>query len=363
MARRLSALISAALLLSFLIAAAPASADNKKKDLEKEAKAAEKAGDTEKAGSLFCELIQIDTKNKNAKKKCDDYTQRLQAAQDTKDAQTMATGKAALADHRFQEAINAFKSVTAARYKDEAARYLSKDIPDAQKAFAADQAARKQREEEARNADRFKKGSVAYQQNDFDTAKLQLSQVAGANAAEAKRILQNIDDYKSGFDQGFKFEKAGKQKQAVDAYRKILKIKADGPWEVSKKVAKLEKEMRAAAAAAAEKAAAEKPAAPLSADDNKLAEAISGFYRGEYQQSQDKLASYSGDGPRKALALFYLGACELSQYLLAAGDPPKDLYDKAVEHFRAARKTVPAFAPPEQYISPRVMKVFSEAGS
>jgi hypothetical protein len=365
MARRSSALISAALLLNLIVAAAaPAAADNKKKDLEKEAKAAEKAGDADKAGALYCELVEVDKKSKTAKAKCDEFKQRTQAAQDAKDTQAMTAGKAALADHRFQDAINAFKSVTAARYKDEAARYLSKDIPDAQKAYAADQAARKQREEAARDAEHFKKGNDAYQQNDFDTAKAQLSQVTGANAAEAKRLLQNIDDYKSGFDQGFKFEKAGKQKQAADAYRRILKIKPDGPWDVSKKLAKLDKDLKAAAAtAAAEKAASEKPAAPLSTDDSNLAEAISGFYRGEYQQSQAKLASYAGDGPRKALALFYLGACELSQYYLAAGEPPKDLYDRAVEHFRAARKTAPSFAPPVQYISPRVMKVFSEAGS
>jgi len=359
MARKSSALISAALLLSLLVASDPfAAAENKKKDLEKEAKAAEKAGDADKAGSIFCELLQIDTKNKNAKKKCEEYNQRMQAAQDSKDGQAMASGKAALANHNFQDAINAFKSVTTARYKDEAARYLTKDIPAAQKAFAAEQATRKQHEEEARNAEHFKKGKDAYQQNDFDTAKAQLSQVTGANAAEAKRIVQNIDDYKAGFDQGFKFETGRRYKQAADAYRKILKIKPDGPWEVNKKLAKLDKDMKAAAAAAAEKAALEKQ------EDKDLADAISGYYHGDYQQSQAKLANYSGDGPRKALALFYLGACELSQYLLAdPGNPPKSLYDKAVEHFRAARKTAPAFAPPTQYISPRVMKVYTEAGS
>ena len=365
MARKSSALISCALLLGLGLAAEqPAHAANKKKELAKQAAAAEQNGDLDQAGALYCELLQVDKKNKTAKAKCDEYTQRNQAL-DAKDTQAMAAGKSALAEHRFQDAIAAFKSVTSKRYKDEASRYLSKEIPEAQKAFAAEQAQRQQRqqrEEEAHNADRLKQGTEAYQQNDFDGAKALLLRVTGPNAAEAKRLLQNIDQYTAGFNEGFKLEKAGKTKQAAERYRQILKIKADGPWEVGKKLAHLQQEAKAAAAAAAQPAAGGQ--AGLSAEDSALADAISGYYRGEYQQSGSKLASYAGDGPKKALALFYLGACELSQYFLATpANSPKELYERAVEHFRAARKAAPSFAPPVQYISPRVLKIYIEAGS
>ncbi|MGZ4826254.1 MAG: hypothetical protein ACXVY9_02740 [Terriglobales bacterium] len=361
MARKSSALISCALLLGLGLAAEqPAHAANKKKELAKQAAEAEQNGDLDQAGALYCELLQVDKKNKTAKAKCDEYTQRNQAL-DAKDTQAMAAGKSALGEHRFQDAIAAFKSVTSKRYKDEASRYLSKDIPEAQKAFAAEQAQRQQREEEAHNADRLKQGTEAYQKNDFDGAKAVLLRVTGPNAAEAKRLLQNIDQYTAGFNEGFKLEKAGKTKQASERYRQILKIKADGPWEVGKKLAHLQQEAKAAAAAAAQPAASQ---AGLTAEESALADAISGYYRGEYQQAGSKLASYAGDGPKKALALFYLGACELSQYFLATpANSPKELYERAVEHFRAAHKAAPSFAPPVQYISPRVLKIYNEAGS
>jgi hypothetical protein len=364
MARKSSALISCALLLGFGLAAEqPAHAANKKKELAKQAAEAEQGGDLDQAGALYCELLQVDKKNKTAKAKCDEYTQRNQAL-DAKDTQAMAAGKSALAEHRFQDAIAAFKTVTSKRYKDEASRYLTKDIPEAQKAFVAEQAQRQQREEEAHNADRLKRGTEAYQKNDFDGAKAVLLRVTGPNAAEAKRLLQNMDQYTAGFTEGFKLEKAGKTKQAAERYRQILKIKADGPWEVGKKLAHLQQEAKAAAAAAATEQPPAGGQAGLSADDSALAEAISGYYRGEYQESGSKLASYAGDGPKKALALFYLGACELSQYFLAApANSPKELYDRALEHFRASRKAAPSFAPPVQYISPRVLKIYNEAGS
>ena len=90
----------------------------------------------------------------------------------------MAAGKAALAEHRFPDAIRAFQSVITKRYHDEAAHYLTSTIPEAQKAFAAEQQAR-QRQDEARNAENLKKGTEAYQRNDFDTAKSLLPRVTG----------------------------------------------------------------------------------------------------------------------------------------------------------------------------------------
>jgi hypothetical protein len=359
MPRKSSVLISELLLLGLLVGAVPAHAANKKKDLAKQAKAAEERGDFEQAESLYCELQQEDKKSKSAKAKCEELTQRNQPLR-ARDADAMAVGKAALADHRFQDAITAFQSVTTKRYHDEAARYLTSTIPDAQKAFAAEQQAH-QREADARNADNLKKGTEAYQRNDFDTAKLLLTKVAGPYAAAAQRILQDIGNYTTGFEEAFKLEKAGKYKQAAERYQQILKIKADGPWEVGRKLAHVQQQLRATAARPSQPNSG---AAVLSSEDLALAEAIAGFYRGEFQESANKLASYSGDGRKKALAIFYLGACELSMHFLApAGDASKDMYDHAVEHFRAARQIVPTFTPPEQYVSPRILKVFHESTS
>jgi hypothetical protein len=358
MRRKSSALISGVLLVGLLVGAIPAHAANKKKELAKQAKAAEESGDFEQAEQLYCELLQEDKKSKSAKEKCEEYTQRNQPLR-AKDADAMTAGKAALAEHRFPDAIRAFQSVTGKHYKEEASHYLTSVIPDAQKAFAAEQQAKK-REEEARNADTLKKGMEAYQHNDFDVAKSLLAKVAGPNATAAQHTLQDIGNYTTGYAEAFKLEKAGKYKQALERYRALLKIKADGPWEISQKAARVQQLLKSAAEAKAQAAAAP----VLSPEDTGLAQGVHSFYRGEFQEAARKLATYSGDGPKKALAVFYLGACELSLYYLAPSDKaPKEMYERAVEHFRSARQLAPKFAPPEQYVSPRILKVFKETGS
>jgi hypothetical protein len=363
MPRKSSILISAVLLLGFgLLGGAPpayaASSKKGKKELAKQALAAEQSGDFEQAETAYCQLVQEDKKNKTAKAKCEEYIQRNQQLH-AKDANAMAAGKSALAEHRFQDAVRAFQTVTSKRFHDEASRYLTTVIPEAQKAFAAEQQAR-QREEEARNADNFKRGTEAYQHNDFDTAKTLLTPVTGPNSVTARRVLQDIDHYTAGFEEAFQLEKAGKYKQAAERYRQILKIKADGPWEVGRKLAHIQQQLKAAAPPPAQPDSA--AAAVLSPEDRGLAQAIEDFYRGEFQRAAGKLASYSGDGPRKALAMFYLGACELSlSFLAPSGNPAKELHARAVEHFRAARQILPTFTPPEQYVSPRMLKVFNES--
>lgn len=360
MPRKSSVLISGVLLLGLglLADAHPAYAANKKKELAKQALAAEESGDFEQAETAYCELLKEDKKNKTAKAKCEEYTQRNQQLH-TKDADAMAAGKSALAEHRFQDAIHAFQTVTSKRFHDEASRYLTTVIPEAQKVFVAEQQA-SQREEEARNADNFKRGTEAYQRNDFDAAKALLTRVTGPNSVPARRVLQDIDQYTAEFEEAFKLEKAGKYKQAAERYRQVLKIKADGPWEAGRKLAQIQQQLKAAAPPPAQPGSAATEV--LSPEDRGLAQAIEDFYSGEFQQAADKLASYSGDGPKKALAMFYLGACELSVYYLApAGNAPKEVYERAVEHFRAARQIVPTFTPPQQYVSPRMLKVFSES--
>jgi hypothetical protein len=144
--------------------------------------------------------------------------------------------------------------------------------------------------------------------------------------------------------------KAGKNKQAIASYNKALSIKPDGPWDLKTKVAQLEQSSKPSGTA------------KLSPDDEALIGAINDFYNGDFTSAAGKLAQYNGNGPRKALALFYQGAAELSaSFLMSDQDTDKKLYNSALEHFHAARQQAPGFKSPEAYISPRVLKVFVEA--
>lgn len=354
MLRRSSVLINGALLLSFVLAQVrPANADHKKKELAKQAAAAEQSGDSEQAETAYCQLVQEDKKNKNAAAKCEEFRQRNQQLY-AKDAGSMAGGKTALAEHRFADAIRSFQAVSSHRFHDEAARYLTTVIPDAQRAFEADKSAREQAE--ARNLESFKAGMEAYKRNDFETAKAKLPDVTGNNAAAAQATLDRIKKYERAFDEGFQFEKRGKYKEAATRYKQVLNIKRDGPWDVSRKLARVEEHLKD------EQAQGSNPAAPLSPADSALADAIAMFYRGEYQDAVNALTAYPADAGKRGLALFYLGASELSLYLTSAPDQAsKDLYDQAIKHFRSVHEVQPSFAPPVQYVSPRLLQAFKES--
>ena len=92
--------------------------------------------------------------------------------------------------------------------------------------------------------------------------------------------------------------------------------------------------------------------------DVMLAKAIREFYQGEYEQSEVHIQDYLDvNGSKTALGYFYKGASKLTRYYLGGASDGKLMHD-AQELFRNAKKT-PGFAPPGQnYISPKILKVF-----
>jgi len=255
----------------------------------------------------------------------------------------MSAGKQALAQNHFDEAIQNFKAVVGKQYHDEAARYLNVVIPQAQKQFEVERVAA-----EAKNDNLFRQGIAAYQRNEFDKAKSFLVAVTGENAAKAHKLLAQMDDYTKTVTEAIRLDSAGSYKEAIERYTRALRIKSDGPGDLNQKIAQ----------------ANEKLAQLKQAADQPLVDGITDFYNGHYEQAEEKFSAFSGSGSKKALALFYLGASELSRYFLAgADDKAKDLYNHAVEHFRAAHQAADGFSPPQHYVSQRILTVFNQSGS
>jgi len=370
MSRRLWIPISRFLLLwlaVFALWSAPALA-SKKKDLQKQAKAAEQAKDYEEAELLYCQLRDEEPHNKSFQQKCDEYHQRNEQEHSSDEAH-LREGKAAVSAHRFDDAIREFKAVTGKRYRSVAEQWLNHDIPAAQ-AYVKQEEESKEREKQetqARIADeerRFQLGADAYKKNDFATAKALLLGIVGPSRDRAQALVHNIDDYTRNFDEGFKLVQRKKYQQAIERYKAAQKIKEDGPWEIKAKIAQLQQEIKAEVGSRNSqpqftKQEVGKPQS--SSDDQKLVEAMLNYYRGAYQQVESDLSGYAGQGPKKALALFYLGASKLARYYLA-GEPKdqSEVYQAAITSFRDAKQSAPAFRPPEHYVSPRIMKVFNE---
>ena len=96
--------------------------------------------------------------------------------------------------------------------------------------------------------------------------------------------------------------------------------------------------------------------------DVMLAKAIREFYTGLYEQSEVHIRDYlDAQGAKTGLSHFYLGASLLSRYFLG-GERPEDkrLLDEAKAAFQRAKSSPGFKAPAENYVSPKILKVYQE---
>jgi len=95
--------------------------------------------------------------------------------------------------------------------------------------------------------------------------------------------------------------------------------------------------------------------------DFMLAKGINEFYKQEFESAETHIRDYlDGAGSKAGLANFYLGASKLTRYILG-GEQPNDhkLLVQAEDNFRNAKK-VQGFAPPEKFVSPKIVKKYQE---
>jgi hypothetical protein len=107
----------------------------------------------------------------------------------------------------------------------------------------------------------------------------------------------------------------------------------------------------------AQQAAATPSATPEA--DVMLARAIGEYYRGLYIDAEGHIKDYQNvNGSKKALGYFYSGVSKLTRYFLG-GETDKKLLNDAEAALRIAKSTSGFKAPGEDYVSPRVLKVFN----
>ena len=92
-----------------------------------------------------------------------------------------------------------------------------------------------------------------------------------------------------------------------------------------------------------------------------LAKGIGEFYQGLYDDAEFDIKYYLRvNGSKTALSNFYLGVVKLTQYYLRGeqvGD--RKLLADAQNSFKAAKRTA-GFRPPEKFVSPKILKVYSD---
>ena len=102
------------------------------------------------------------------------------------------------------------------------------------------------------------------------------------------------------------------------------------------------------------------PAQPVGADtDAELVDGLGAYYQGNFELAESSLRHYlEGNAQRRGLAQFYLGATMITRYSLADGEGGTQSLRAESQHaFRLARQEQ-NFAPPDRYISPKIIAAY-----
>ena len=96
--------------------------------------------------------------------------------------------------------------------------------------------------------------------------------------------------------------------------------------------------------------------------DSMLAKAIGEFYSGQYDDSESHIGAYLFvKGSKTGLAYFYRGVSKLTRYYLHGEQPSeRALLNGAKDDFAKAKNSS-GFKPPQDMVSPKIMKVFDAA--
>src|SRR4051812_20256710 len=406
---------SAALILGLLLAAPMAFADQKDDVYKKGMDAAINKGDSIGARDAFCALPKDYS---DAAAQCATYTDAANRTL-TRYKISFSEGNDLMAAGKLDEAAAKFRTIKAGDYAEQAKAKLV-DITKL-KQQQADQQNQAQQSAAAEQAAKQKldAGTNAFNSGDFNTAKSVLPQVIGSHQSEAQAVLGKIKAYENAITQGNAFMVGRDYASAKNSFAEAMRINPVGPSnatdlytkavtasatasiptntptntvkptvpakqidisaylaDAQKSIAKRDykkarrylsdifaqdRNNQEAKDALADLNAKDTAVANASDEDSALKDDITLFYNGSYQDAEDRLKFYlfTGAGKKKGLASFYLGATMMTRYYLGGG-VDQNLRREAQNKFRDA-KAVQGFTAPEKFVSPKIMKAFSEA--
>ncbi|MCI0355506.1 MAG: hypothetical protein L0099_10780 [Acidobacteria bacterium] len=122
------------------------------------------------------------------------------------------------------------------------------------------------------------------------------------------------------------------------------------------------RQVQAALASLPKEQGATQPKATSEADVL-LATAIGEFYKGSYEDAEFHIRLYlENNGGKAGLGQFYLGVSRLTRYFLRGAKPDdRRLMDDGINALKLAKKTSGFKAPGEQYLSPKILKLYQDA--
>jgi len=98
-------------------------------------------------------------------------------------------------------------------------------------------------------------------------------------------------------------------------------------------------------------------------DEQPLRLGLAAYFAGKYEEAEQQLGAYVGiHGTKVALAYFFRGAAHASRYFLSGEQDTREK-ELAMADFSALQKDSAQFKPPKQYVSPKILSLYSQAVS
>jgi hypothetical protein len=204
-----------------------------------------------------------------------------------------------------------------------------------------------------------------------------LAQGGGPHAAEARNYLGRIDEaiqkqnadeqIRRTFGEGVSYYKAKKYAEAYIAFDNVVKKGGPKAAEAQAYLTKTDEMLRKQKEEEARKNEPPKPPppgphpTPSPVSDQSLRAGLRAYFSGDLEAADRDLSDYlNQNGPKQALAYFFRGATHSSRFFLS-GEKESSEKELAVKDFQSAKAHDQAFQPPNQYVPPKILALYSQA--
>ena len=240
----------------------------------------------------------------------------------------------------------------------------------------------------------FQEGVRLFNEGKYSEAQSRLNQVAqggGPKAADARSYLGRVeealrrqraeDEINKLFNAGVQLFNAGRYADALTNFEMVTKSSSPKAGEARSYLQRIEqisraqqqppkpqpgKEVAVTKPSVTPPVAEPKPATPVEtpkpvASEQTLRAGLRAYFEGNIDRAEQDLSEYlSSNGPKQALAYFFRGAARSTRFLLSG---EKDVQQKelAVADFRALKERGARFQPPQKFVSPKILALYTEA--
>ncbi len=276
-------------------------------------------------------------------------------------------------EQRYQQAVNSFNS---AKMEDacEAFKAIEKEKPgygqtSTYLSVACKQVGVIQKMED----DLFNQGVDYYSKGRLDDAKQKFDQALRVplknpkHRSDVTRYLKLIVDQQSGsryFDEGVKLFKQGRLAEAKARFSQVAASGDPNASEARNYLNRIEQaaKQQTKPPGGTTTSSTEQPTEPA-AEEQLLRAGLVAYFNGHLDDAEHNLSSYlDNHGRKRDLAFFFRGAAHGTRYFLS-GEKDTSQKDLALADFRSAKSNGGQFQPPQKYVSPKILALYTEAAT